>query len=220
MPTIRGLRWNSKKSNFLIFKDYIFLNKKIMIFSKANLYKLKKMLLSLSEIPTKEGIVLITDSDNMEVGLEVFVDGDEGLEPAPDGEYTIDDNIVVVEGGKIVEIKEKPIEQPIETPEQPIETPMQEEEKPEEKMEEKPMENPEEPSEESSTIDDLNSIIEEQKTVIENLKSENETLKAEIEDLKKKLEEPLADPAEEQFKNEKPIEKETKIDFSKYIKRK
>ena len=182
-----------------------------MIFSKANLYKLKKMLLSLSEIPTKEGIVLITDSDDMEVGLEVFVDGDEGLTPAPDGEYTVDESIVVVEGGKIVEIKEKPLVQPIDTP---IETPMQEEEKPEEKME-TPIDNPEEPS-----IEELKNLIEEQKTMIENLKVENETLKAEIEDLKKKLEEPLAQPAEEQFKNEKPIEKETKIDFSKYIKRK
>ena len=182
-----------------------------MIFSKANLYKLKKMLLSLSEIPTKEGIILITDSDDMEVGLEVFVDGDEGLTPAPDGEYTVDESIVVVEGGKIVEIREKPLVQPIETP---IETPMQEEEKPEEKME-TPIDTPEEPS-----IEELKNLIEEQKTMIETLKSENENLKVEIEDLKKKLEEPLAEPAEEQFKNDKPIEKETKIDFSKYIKRK
>lgn len=191
-----------------------------MIFSKANLYKLKKMLLSLSEVITKEGIVLITDSDDMEVGLEVFVDGDAGLTPAPDGEYTVDDNIVVVEGGKIVEIKEKPIEQPmepvVETPET-IETPMQNEEKPEEKME-APIDNPEEPMEPS--IEELKNLIEEQKTMIEQLKSENETLKAEIEDLKKKLEEPLSEPAEEEFKNQKPIEKETKIDFSKYIKRK
>ena len=178
------------------------------------------MLLSLSEIPTKEGIVLITDSDDMEVGLEVFVDGDAGLEPANDGEYTVNESIVVVEGGKIIEIKEKPLEQPVETPEEPIETPMQEEEKPEEKPIDNPIDNPEEPSEESSTIDDLNSIIEEQKSMIEELKSENENLKSEIEELKKKLEEPLAQPAEEQFKNEKPIEKETKIDFSKYIKRK
>ena len=188
-----------------------------MIFSKANLYKLKKMLLSLSEIPTKEGIILITDSDDMEVGLEVFVDGDEGLEPAPDGEYTVGDNIILVEGGKIVEIKEKPIEQPIETPET-IETPMQNEEKPEEKMEE-PIETPIDTPEEPST-EELKNLIEEQKTMIETLKSENETLKAEIEELKKKLEEPIAQPAEEEFKNEKPIEKENKIDFSKYIKRK
>ena len=205
---------NLKNFNFLIFTHYIFLNKKIMIFSKANLYKLKKMLLSLSEIPTKEGVILITDSDDMEVGLEVFVDGDEGLTPAPDGEYTVDESIVVVEGGKIVEIKEKPLEQPVETPET-IETPMQEEEKPEEKPEEPidtPIDNP--------TIEELKNLIEEQKSMIEQLKTENETLKAEIEDLKKKLEEPLAEPAEEQFKNDKPIEKETKIDFSKYIKRK
>ena len=45
-----------------------------MIFSKQNLYKLKKMLFSLSDVATKEGVVLITDGD-MEVGLEVFVDG-------------------------------------------------------------------------------------------------------------------------------------------------
>ena len=169
------------------------------------------MLLSLSEVTTKEGVVLITDGD-MEVGLEVFVDGDAGLEPAPDGEYTIDESIVVVEGGKIVEIKEKPIEQPVETPE---EKPM---EKPEEKMEETieiPIDTPEEP-----TIEELKTLIEEQKSVIEGLKSENENLKVEIEDLKKKLEEPIAQPAEEEFKNEKPIEKENKIDFSKYIKRK
>ena len=175
------------------------------------------MLLSLSEIPTKEGIVLITDSDDMEVGLEVFVDGDEGLVPATDGEYTVNESIIVVESGKIVEIREKPIEQPVETPEEPIETPMQNEEKPEEK----PMENPEEPTEPMEpSIEELKNLIDEQKAMIENLKSENETLKAEIEDLKKKLEEPLAEPAEEQFKNTKPNEKETKIDFSKYIKRK
>ena len=179
-----------------------------MIFSKQNLYKLKKMLLSLSEIPTKEGIILITDSDEMEVGLEVFVDGDAGLEPAPDGEYTVDENIILVEGGKIISITEKPIEQPVETPE----------EKPEEKMEETieiPIDTPEEP-----TIEELKNLVEEQKTVIEGQKAEIETLKSEIEDLKKKLEEPIAQPAEEEFKNEKPIEKETKIDFSKYIKRK
>ena len=184
-----------------------------MIFSKQNLYKLKKMLLSLSEVTTKEGVVLITDGD-IEVGMEVFVESEEGLIPATDGEYTVDDSIVVVEGGKIVEIKEKPLEQPVETPET-IETPMQEEEKPEEKPEEPidtPIDNP--------TIEELKNLIEEQKSMIENLKSENETLKAEIEDLKKKLEAPLAEPAEEQFKNDKPIEKETKIDFSKYIKRK
>lgn len=180
-----------------------------MIFSKQNLYKLKKMLLSLSEISTNEGL-LIYDGDNLEVGDEVFMEGDEGLVPAKDGLYTYDNEIIEVEGGVVKTISEKEVEQP---------KTMQNEEKPEEKPMENPIDTPEEPSEESSTIDDLNSIIEEQKTMIDNLKSENETLKSEIEDLKKKLEEPLAEPAEEQFKNEKPIEKETKIDFSKYIRK-
>ena len=182
-----------------------------MIFSKQNLYKLKKMLLSLSEISTNEGL-LIYDGDNLEVGDEVFMEDDAGLMPAPDGLYTYDNEIIEVEGGVVKTISEKEVEQPVETP---IETPMEKEEKPEEKMEEKPMENPEEP-----TIEELKTLIEEQKAMIETLKSENENLKVEIEDLKKKLEEPLAEPAEEQFKNEKPIEKENKIDFSKYIKRK
>ena len=178
-----------------------------MIFSKQNLYKLKKMLLSLSEISTNEGL-LIYDGDNLEVGDEVFMEGDEGLTPAKDGLYTYDNEIIEVEGGIVKTISEKEVEQP-----------MQNEEKPEEKMEENPMENPIDNPEEP-TIEELKNLIEEQKTVIENLKSENETLKAEIEELKKKLEAPLAQSAEEEFKNEKTIEKETKIDFSKYIKRK
>ena len=184
-----------------------------MIFSKANLFKLKKALLSLSEVSTKEGVILITDSENLSVGDEVFVDGTEGLEPAKDGEYTVDENIVTVEGGKIVAIVEKPIEQPTEeTPTE--ETPM---EQVETVVEEQPVETVE--TIEGPTVDELNEIINEQKSVIEQLKSEIENLKKENEDLKKKLEEPAAQSAEEDFKNQKPNENEKKIDFSKYIKR-
>ena len=192
-----------------------------MIFSKANLFKLKKALLSLEEISTKEGIVLITDTDDLTAGLEVFVDGTEGLEPAPDGEYTVGENIVTVEGGKIVEVKVKPIEQPTEeTPTE--ETPMEQVKPEEQPMEEQPVETVEtvETIEEPTiSVDELNAIIDEQKAMIEELKAEIEGLKTENEDLKKKLEEPSAQPAEEDFKNQKPNENEKKIDFSKYIKR-
>ena len=92
-----------------------------MIFSKANLFKLKKALLSLEEVTTEEGIVLITDDETLGVGMEVFVDGTDGLEPAKDGEYTVKGNIVTVEGGKIISIVEKPIEQPTEEPVKPME---------------------------------------------------------------------------------------------------
>ena len=189
-----------------------------MIFSKANLFKLKKALLSLEEITTKEGIVLITDTDDLTVGLEVFIDGQEGLEPAKDGEYTVGENIITVEGGKIISIVEKPIEQPTEELVKPVE-----EQPKEESMEEQPVETVETPIEEpiveGPSIEELNAIIEEQKSVIEGLKAEIENLKVENEELKKKLEEPSASPAEEDFKNQKPNEKEKKIDFSKYIKR-
>ena len=191
-----------------------------MIFSKANLFKLKKALLSLEEVTTKEGIVLITDTDNLTVGLEVFVDGPEGLEPTPDGEYTVGESIVTVEGGKIISIVEKPIEQPTEeTPTE--ETPMEQVETVEEQPTETPTEQPVETVEtvEGPTVDELNAIIDEQKSVIEGLKAEIETIKAENEELKKKLEEPAAQSAEEDFKNQKPNENEKKIDFSKYIKR-
>ena len=193
-----------------------------MIFSKANLFKLKKALLSLEEVTTEEGIVLITDDETLEVGLEVFVDGTDGLEPAKDGEYTVKGNIVTVEGGKIISIVEKPIEQPTETPTE--ETPMEQVETVEEVVEEQPTETPteqptEEPIVEGPSIEELNAIIDEQKAMIEELKAEIETIKSENEELKKKLEEPAAQSAEEDFKNQKPNENEKKIDFSKYIKR-
>ena len=179
-----------------------------MIFSKANLFKLKKALLSLEEVTTEEGIVLITDDETLGVGMEVFVDGTDGLEPAKDGEYTVKGNIVTVEGGKIISIVEKPIEQPTEEPVKPME-----EQPKEEPMEEQPKEEP------TISTDELQAIIDEQKAMIEELKAEIETIKSENEELKKKLEEPAAQPAEEDFKNQKPNEKEKKIDFSKYIKR-
>ena len=189
-----------------------------MIFSKANLFKLKKALLSLEEVTTEEGIVLITDDETLEVGMEVFVDGTDGLEPAKDGEYTVKGNIVTVEGGKIISIVEKPIEQPTEEPVKPVEEQPMEEQPKEEPMEEQPME--EQPMEEPTiSTDELQAIIDEQKAMIEQLKAEIENLKVENEELKKKLEEPSASPAEEDFKNQKPNEKEKKIDFSKYIKR-
>ena len=192
-----------------------------MIFSKANLFKLKKALLSLEEVTTEEGIVLITDDENLEVGMEVFVDGTDGLEPAKDGEYTVKGNIVTVEGGKIISIVEKPIEQPTEEPVKPVEEqPMEQVETVEEQPTEQPVETVETVETiEGPTVDELQAIIDEQKAMIEELKAEIETIKSENEELKKKLEEPAAQSAEEDFKNQKPNEKEKKIDFSKYIKR-
>lgn len=202
-----------KKVKFHSHRTFIFLNKSSMIFSKDKLLKLKRALLNLGEISTNEGL-LIYDGENIEVGKEVFVEGDEGLVPAKDGLYTYNNEIIEVEGGVVKTISEKEVEQPIE---EVVEEPV----KPvEEQPMEQPMETPiEEPIVEGPTVDELNAIIDEQKAMIEQLKAEIETIKAENEELKKKLEEPAAQSAEEDFKNQKPNEKEKKIDFSKYIKR-
>ena len=218
MPTIRGLKSNLKKYNFLIFRQDIFLKKSSMIFSKDKLLKLKRALLNLGEISTNEGL-LIYDGENLEVGKEVFVEGDEGLVPAKDGLYTYNNEIIEVEGGVVKTISEKEVEQPTEEPVKPVE-----EQPKETPMEEQPKEQPVETVEtvetvEGPTVDELNEIINEQKSVIEQLKAEIETIKSENEELKKKLEEPAAQSAEEDFKNQKPNENEKKIDFSKYIKR-
>ena len=189
-----------------------------MIFSKDKLLKLKRALLNLGEISTNEGL-LIYDGENLEVGKEVFVEGDEGLVPAKDGLYTYNNEIIEVEGGVVKTISEKEVEQPTEeVVEEVVEEQM--EEQPKENPTEQPMETPiEEPIVEGPTTDELQAIIDEQKSVIEQLKAEIETIKSENEELKKKLEEPAAQPAEEDFKNQKPNENEKKIDFSKYIKR-
>ena len=187
-----------------------------MIFSKDKLLKLKRALLNLGEISTNEGL-LIYDGDNLEVGKEVFVESDEGLVPAKDGLYTYNNEIIEVEGGVVKTISEKEVDQPTE---EVVEEVVEEQPMEEQPTEETPTEQPtEEPIVEGPSIEELNAIIEEQKAMIEELKAEIENLKTENEDLKKKLEEPAAQSAEEDFKNQKPNEKEKKIDFSKYIKR-
>ena len=184
-----------------------------MIFSKDKLLKLKRALLNLGEISTNEGL-LIYDGENLEVGKEVFVEGDEGLVPAKSGLYTYNNEIIEVEGGVVKTISEKEVDQPTEeVVEEQVEEVV-------ESMEEQPVETVETVETiEGPTVDELNVIIDEQKAMIEELKAEIENLKVENEELKKKLEEPSASPAEEDFKNQKPNEKEKKIDFSKYIKR-
>ena len=209
-----------------------------MIFSKSKLWKLKKMILSLSETHTDEGVNLITDTENLEVGTEIFVEGEDGLIPASDGVYTHDNQLIEIEGGIVKSITEKEVEQPVEpiVEEEPVvEEPINEEPVTEEVVEEV-VETPanEETTEEVTeevveepvteevieepTVDELNEIINEQKAMIESLKAENESLKAENDELQRKLSEPAAESAEEEFRKET-VEVENKIDFSKYIKR-
>ena len=199
-----------------------------MIFSREKLFALKKALLRLGSVSTEDGTTLVYDNDVLEVGNEVFVDGDEGLTPAPDKDYIYDDKVISVEGGVVIAIVAKPVEQEEteetteeevteETTEETVEETTEEtieettEEETTEETEETTEETTEEEMPEEPTVDELKAVIDEQKAVIEDLNRQ-------IEELKKQLEEPAAAPAEEEFKNQKPTET-SKIDFSRYIKK-
>lgn len=190
----------------------------LKFFDRNKLFMLRKALLSLGSTTTEDGTVLVYDNEVLEVGAEVFIDGDEGLVPAPDKDYVFDGKTITVEGGKVTAIVENEVEQPVEETVEETETTETEtlvEETTEETTEEVTEEPVEEPTEEEvieePSVDELKEIIEEQKAMIESLKNENE-------ELKKKLEEPAAEPAEEEFKNQKTVEN-NRIDFSKYIKK-
>ena len=150
----------------------------------SKLYKLAKMILSLSEVKTNKG-ELISETV-IEVGSEVFIeDANDMLVPAPDGEYVTQDEVtLVVADGKVVEIREK------ETEEQPVEEPV------EEPLVEEPVDEPAQPDERDAEIAKLQAQIEELNSIIAEKDEEIGRLKAELEKSDSK-------PAEEQLKSQK-----------------
>ena len=172
-----------------------------MKFNRAQLFKLKKALLKLSEIATEEGVTLVIDEDELTTGIEVFVNGDEGLVPASDGIYNYGNQVITVEGGIITVIAEKGVEtEPV--AEEPTEEVVvaEEEEKPEKGVETEPV--AEEPTEEeeetpAEETDEKDARIAELEARIAELEAENAELKA-------KLEEPVADPVEVEMKRQEP----------------
>lgn len=125
--------------------------------SLINRIKLAKMLLKFGSLSTDNG-ELQYEGDLVE-GLEVFIEQDGELIPAPDGEYKTEDVTITVVGGKIETIVENAAE----------------EEKPEEET--------------TTEIETEEVEEETQNAEVEALKEENEKLKTEIEELKKQLEE-------------------------------
>ena len=157
----------------------------------SKLLKLARMVMNLSEVKTNKG-ELISETV-IEVGSEVFVeDTNDMLVPAPDGEYVTQDEVtLVVADGRIVEIREKEVEeQPVE---QPVEEPLVEQ-----PVEEQPMDEPAQPDERDQHIAELEAQIAELNQVI----VEKDEL---IGELRKKLEETDTKPAEEQLKSQKTV---------------
>ena len=139
-------------------------------FQKVKL-TLQKLLLQFGEMSTDKGLLEYT-GEELVVGAEVFIDGN----PAPDGEYKIaEDKVIVVADGKVAEIKEpapKPEPEPApEAPQVPVE----------------------------AAEEDLVTVIEPLVNEINAVKAELEAVKARLAEIESKLQEDAAKPADEVF---------------------
>lgn len=137
-------------------------------FQKVKL-TLQKLLLQFGEVSTDKGLLEYT-GEELVVGAEVFIEGN----PAPDGEYKIaEDKVIVVADGKVAEIKEPaPEPEPEPAPEVPVE----------------------------AAEEDLVKVIEPLVNEINAVKAELEAVKARLAEIESKLMEDAAKPAEEEFK--------------------
>lgn len=146
---------------------------------KNVLLKLRNLLLNFADIATEEGVTLMVDGE-LQVGIEAFAYDENGdIVPASDGDYTYENKIITVKEGVISEIKDKEVvpENEPEAEEEPV-------------VEENAEETPAEPE-----ADEKDAKIAELEARVAELEAENAELKA-------KLNEPAADPAEEEFKNQ------------------
>lgn len=136
-------------------------------FQKVKL-TLQKLLLQFGEMSTDKGLLEYT-GEELVVGAEVFIDGN----PAPDGEYKIaEDKVIVVADGKVAEIKEPaPEPEPEPAPEVPVE----------------------------AAEEDLVMVIEPLVNEINAVKAELEAVKSRLAEIESKLQEDAAKPADEVF---------------------
>lgn len=143
---------------------------------KNKLWKLAKMLIQFKEYITEQGKIVV--SGELVEGTEVAIENENGeLVPVSDGEYKLDDVIVVVVDGKVTEIKQEvepePEPEPVEEPlaEEPVEEPTQEPE----------------PDEKDLKIEELEGLLKDRDAVIEELT-------AKIKELEQQLDKPVEEP--------------------------
>lgn len=157
--------------------------------------KLKRALMSLimefNNLMTDKANLYWNEDTDIQEGYSVFVDG-EGDEkvPAPDGEYTSEDKVIVVENGIVKEIK--PVEMPAEDP------------KPEEPVE--PVQTAEVPVEPEMPVEPTAPVVvveDDEDMKLKELEDRVAKLEADLASLIEKVAEiataPAAAPAEEEF---------------------
>lgn len=162
--------------------------------SKIERLKLAKMLMKFGEIETDKG--KLTYEGEIEVGLEVFIEVDNELVSAPDGEYKAEDGTVyVVAEGKINEIRvpesDEPVEEPKDVPaDKPADTEMEDEIAPENEIDK------------DAKIADLEAKVNELGEIIKQRDEEIENLKKQLEEKDNELKMSAEKPAHSQFKSQ------------------
>ena len=149
--------------------------------SLLQIIKLAKQIEKFVEVETNNGILII--DGNAEVGKAVFIEGDEGVVQAADGEYVSDDKVIVVVDGKIAEINDKPADEPENEPENEPEDNQPSDNQPENEPEDNQPENEpddNQPDEKDAKIAELENRIKELEDENADLKSQLDTAKEEI----------------------------------------
>lgn len=153
---------------------------------KSKLLKLAKMVLSFEQTETDKG-VLVHEGD-LEVGKEVFIEDEQGeLQPAADGEYIHEEEVIIVAEGKVAEIREVKPEQPDE----------------EQKTEQMDEATEAALAEKDARIAELEAALEAKDQELADKDARIGELETELEDLKAKLAESDARSAEEELKMSK-----------------
>ena len=134
--------------------------------NKRKLLKFAKMLNAFTELTT-DNAVLISDGD-IAVGSEVFISEGDEMIPAPDGEYKTENEVYVVVGGIVTEVKQVELD-PITEPTEPVQEPTEPTE-PTAKMAEptEPVQEPTEPVE-PTEMEQLKVALEDAQRMIQEL---------------------------------------------------
>lgn len=157
----------------------------------AKLIKLAKLVMSFKSVVTDKQTLIY--NNDLEVGVEVFVEDDSTGEilPAPNGDYTAEDMVITVAEGVITEVK--PVEEPAtEEPATEVE-PVE----PAKEIDEEEFAEPEEPATEEPIVDENQKLIDELTAIIADKDSKIAELQLEIEQLKAELakaNEPVVEP--------------------------
>lgn len=153
---------------------------------KTKLLKLAKMILSIQEIESDKGTLIINEP--LAVGVEVFTEVEGEVVPATDGEYIVDTNKVEIKDGKVESIEVVETEEVAEEATEEIVEEVVEEKLEEEPTTKEPVEEPQtEPNEKDLRIEELEGLLKDRDAVIEELT-------AKIKELEEQVNKPVEEP--------------------------